>query len=66
MGRNGFKLIGPLSTKMVFVPVRMIDRIKFRFDDKIEVDNSSSEVTQLQGSRRVVYSVIYKLGREVL
>ncbi len=66
MADNGFKVAKESENKMVFTPLKFIDRLKYRFDDAIEVDNSDSEVTVLHSSRRVMVTIIYKLGREVL
>ncbi len=66
MKQNGFELKECKGTKLVFVSVKLIDRFKYRFDDKIEVDNSDVNITSLYGSRRVLAAIIYKLGVEVL
>lgn len=65
MEANGFKLKHKEDKKMVFIPVRVIDRLRLRFDDTVEIDNSQ-EVTLIRGSRRAVYSILYKLGGEIL
>lgn len=65
MEANGFKLVRKDDKKMVFIPVKVMDRLRLRFDDDIEIDNSG-EVTLIKGSRRAVYTVLYKLGGEIL
>lgn len=65
MERCGFRLKSKDDKKMVFVFVRLIDRLKLRFDDRIDIDNSG-EYTLIKGSRRAVYTVLYKLGGDVL
>lgn len=65
MEANGFKLVRKDDKKMVFIPVKVMDRLRLRFDDDIEIDNSG-EVTLIKGSRRAVYAVLYKLGGEIL
>lgn len=64
MKNCGFKLKSKDDKKMVFVLVRLIDRLKLRFDDRIDIDNSG-EFTIIKGSRRAVYTVLYKLGGDV-
>lgn len=65
MEANGFKLKHKVDKKMVFIPVKTMDRIRLRFDDAIEIDNSG-EVTTINGARRAVYSILYKLGGVIL
>ncbi|MEG0500485.1 MAG: hypothetical protein RR550_05100 [Rikenellaceae bacterium] len=65
MEANGFKLKRKEDKKMVFIPVKVMDRVRLRFDDSIEIDNSG-EVTTITGARRAVYTVLYKLGGEIL
>lgn len=66
MEANGFKLKLKEGKKMVFIPVKVMDRLRLRFDDIIEIDNTAQEVTLIKGSRRAVYTVLYKLGGEIL
>lgn len=62
----GFQLKRKEDKKMVFIPVKVVDRVRLRFDDRIEIDNTSQEVTLIKGARRTVYTVLYKLGGEIL
>lgn len=65
MEANGFRLKQKEDKKMRFIPVKVMDRVRLRFDDMIEIDNSS-EITTIRGSRKAVYSILYKLGGEIL
>lgn len=65
MEENGYKMISKKDKKMAFIPVSFMDRLRLRFDDRIDIDNDGNE-TVLKGSRRAVYTVLYKLGGNVL
>lgn len=66
MEANGYKLKSKVDKKMVFIPVKVMDRLRLRFDDMIEIDNSSEQITLIRGARRAVYTILYKLGGEIL
>lgn len=66
MKDNGFILISKEHNKMEFRPAKFLTRLKYRFDDTIEIDNSEANVTKVTGSHKVIYSVLYKLGGEVI
>lgn len=66
MQNNGYKLIKKEENVMIFKAVSFADRLKLRFDDTIEVDSTDHEITKVTGARKAVYSIIYKLGGEVL
>lgn len=66
MQNNGYKLKKKEGDIMIFQAVSFIERLKLRFDDTLEVDSTDQNITKVKGSRKAVYSVIYKLGGEVL
>lgn len=63
---HGFKLKRKEGKKMTFIPKKMMDRVRLRFDDLVEIDNNDEEITVIKGSRRAVYTILYKLGGEIL
>ena len=65
MESNGFKMISKDDKKMAFILVKFTNRLRLRFDDRVDIDNSG-DITVIKGSRRAVYTVLFKLGGDVL
>lgn len=65
MEENGYKMILKEDKKLAFIPVSFMNRLKLRFDDRIDIDNSGDQ-TVIKGARRAVYTILYKLGGDVL
>ena len=65
MESNGFKMISKDDKKMSFILAKFSNRLRLRFDDRVDIDNSG-DFTVVKGSRRAVYTILYRLGGNVL